>query len=183
LAHETRYYWRVRYKDARGAWSAYSDSTWFETGKSNQLGRWNLDLLDMGSTERAQIVADGKGGCALLYDSTNGWKVLWVDKKQRTIYVKYFDMFQAIAIRSCDGKQLTYMHGSDPSSTVVIDNKGRELGALQTLGGWVDTEGANKARVQWQVPRDKKGVFAIVNVANTEEGEDPVYKLTYSTFK
>jgi hypothetical protein len=48
------------------------------------------------------------------------------------------------------------------------------------MGGWLDEEAALNARIAWQVPRDKKGAFALVDIA--EEG-DPVYRLTYSTFK
>ncbi len=147
--------------------------------------QWHITLTDMGNDERAQIVADGKGGCALLYISTNditGLTILWIDKKQRTIYRKEFNGdYAAIAIRSCDGKQLTYMHGSDPSSIVVVDVKGMELISLATLGGWLDAEGANTARLAWQLHKDKKGIFTLVNTAT--EGDDPVYQLKYSKFK
>lgn len=168
--------------------------------------QWNITLINYqehqqyGGSACAQIVADGKGGCVVLYPyylydeggySTNGWKLLWVDKKQQTIYEKQFlsaeylyaDQFN-IAVESCNGKQLTYMYGfeySVTSTVVVVDAKGKELVALATGGGWFSLENygdmAASARFARQVHSDKKGVFAIVKVAEN------VYRLTYSTFK
>ena len=34
LAHDTTYYWRVRYRDARMGWSEWSDAWWFKTDMS-----------------------------------------------------------------------------------------------------------------------------------------------------
>jgi hypothetical protein len=145
--------------------------------------QWYITLSDMGDPDYAQIVADGKGGCALLYYSTNdqkGLKLIWIDKKQQIIYQKEFAVDLPIAISACDGKQLTYIHGLSRHTVVVVDTKGNEILTLGTMGGWLDEEAALNARIAWQVPRDKKGAFALVDIA--EEG-DPVYRLTYSTFK
>ncbi|MCX7001765.1 MAG: hypothetical protein NTV22_00660, partial [bacterium] len=66
--------------------------------------QWAVD----GFTSVMQIVADGKGGCAVLGANAGGMYVVWIDKKGAKLYEKTLTGTSSMGILSFDGKTLIY---------------------------------------------------------------------------
>ena len=139
--------------------------------------QWRYDTGE----EVLQVVADGKGGCAVFYGGTNStYSCVWLDRKGRILY-------QAsgpgsgpfgIGITACSPKQLLYADFSTFPQLVQV-RKQRAPVPVAALGGFVI--GTPFAPVPIPVPSsqvgDRKGFF-VVNT-NTNAEEDTVIRYSY----
>ena len=115
--------------------------------------QWAVD----GFTSVMQIVADGKGGCAVLGANAGGMYVVWIDKKGAKLYEKTLTGTTSMGILSFDGKTLIYQLTTSPMSLVAVDKKGVETSvadAAYTMYGVFFG-----MPYQPNVPRDSKGFF------------------------
>ena len=79
--------------------------------------QWSID----GQCLIFQVVADGKGGCALTCSETNGAEsVIWVNKKGGIIYQT---IVSNVTIIACSNKQLVYNDDLSDSKIVQVDVK------------------------------------------------------------
>jgi len=114
--------------------------------------QWAVD----GFVSVMQIVADGKGGCAVLGANASGMYVVWIDKKGAKVYEKTLAL-SSMGILSFDGKTLVYQLATSPMTLAVVDKKGVETSvsdaAYSMYGVYV------MSPYQPNVPRDSKGFF------------------------
>ncbi len=114
--------------------------------------QWAVD----GFTSVNQIVADGKGGCAVLGHNASGIYIVWIDKKGAKVYEKTLTS-SSLGILSFDGKTLVYQLTTSPYSLVAVDKKGVETSVADAsymmYGVFVMMQN------QPNVPRDSKGFF------------------------
>ena len=115
--------------------------------------QWAVD----GFTTVMQIVADGKGGCAVLGAYPGGMCVVWIDKKGAKLYEKTLTGTSSMGILSFDGKTLVYQLMTSPMTLVAVDKKGVETSvadaAYMMYGVFLGMP------YQPNVPRDSKGFF------------------------
>ncbi len=114
--------------------------------------QWSADGFAMIN----QIVADGKGGCAVLGTNGGGFYIVWLDKKGVKIYEKTV-VNTCAGILSCDNKTLVYNMLGSPYTLIAVDKKGVETTvsdpAYNMRGVFMTTPN------QPNVPRDSKGFF------------------------
>ncbi|MCX7004049.1 MAG: hypothetical protein NTV22_12380 [bacterium] len=117
--------------------------------------QWAVD----GFISVMQIVADGKGGCAVLGAYPGGMCVVWIDKKGAKLYDKTLTGTSSMGILSFDGKTLIYPLTTSPMSLVAVDKKGVETSvsdaAYSMYGVFLGMP------YQPNVPRDSKGFFTV----------------------
>ncbi len=114
---------------------------------------WEVD----GKYQVQQVVADGKGGAALICSETNSvYSIFWVDNKGTVIYEA---AVSNAAIISCSNKLLVYSDNINESEIVQVDFKG----ATQKI-----SKSENKAYASFfgmiipsSTMSDKKGFFGV----------------------
>ncbi len=109
-----------------------------------------------------QVVADGKGGCALaMADTNNIVTVVWLDRKGRSLYQSLPVSGPMLGpIQDCSPKQLTYTIFIGYPMIVQVDKKGHEQPVVSIGGITYGTPLAPNANNRLG---DKKG-FLVINV-------------------
>jgi len=72
-----------------------------------------------------QVVADGKGGCAVLGAYPGGPCVVWIDSSGAKVYDRTLTT-SSLGILAFDGKNLVYHLATSPMTLVTVDKKGAE---------------------------------------------------------
>lgn len=116
--------------------------------------------------EITQIMADGKGGCALVVADTNGIaQVIWLDKKGQLLYTSLqAPGFPIGAINSCTPKQLVYTLFLGPPMLVQVTRTGQEI-PVASIGGYL--YGRPLTYGGGSELSDKKGFFVVNVETNT----------------
>jgi hypothetical protein len=136
---------------------------------------WSLE----GGVNIPQLVADGSGGCAFYWYTTNaGTEIVWVDKKGVTKYRKVIMSPSQYPILRCGKKELVYLTTSTSSLpyAVQVSSKGveQEIKVPHTVMYPPYSMGVGS----YQVPSDKKGFFVMEYATN-----GPVFKLVRYSYK
>ncbi|MCX7847953.1 MAG: hypothetical protein N2595_08000 [bacterium] len=84
-----------------------------------------LEWAADGFTFVAQIIADGKGGCAVCGQYTGSFCIVWFDNTGQKVYEKTLSV-NTSGIVAFDGKNLIYQVGTSPASLVVVDKNATE---------------------------------------------------------
>lgn len=125
-----------------------------------------------------QVVADGKGGCAVASLDTNGIAIIsWYNKKGDVIYQSdnYIYGFPNM-IQACSKNQLTYMLTVPVPMIVQVDKKGAER-PVAVINGYLYSLPFTSLSANANTFVDKKGFF-VVN-ANTNTKTFAVVRYTY----
>jgi hypothetical protein len=120
----------------------------------------------------AQILADGKGGCAVLYGDTNDhFTIVWLDKKGAVRYQQSGQLSSGpplAMLAACTSKQLLHSDLSIFYQLVQVNKKG-EPRAVAALGGFVLGSPLFPAPFALSDTGDRKGFFVLNTDTNTSE--------------
>jgi hypothetical protein len=121
-----------------------------------------------------QIVADGKGGCAVYGTGTGGYFLAWYCKKGQEIYTTQLTGSSA-GIYACSKKSLAYnRQGTAHHEMIVVDTSGAETPVSENQ---VDFYYIGSSTHGVSVTHDKKGYF--VPKRNMDTGKTYVTRYTY----
>jgi hypothetical protein len=120
-----------------------------------------------------QVVADGKGGCAVFGSVPGAYVIAWYDRKGDEIYDTTFTA-PSFGLYSCTKKSLSYSkYGGVDYEMIVVDKDGSETTVLQ---GNTDFSYIGIPPYQVSVVQDKKGYF----VAKVNKGNGKWFVTRYS---
>lgn len=113
---------------------------------------WGIDGFDT----VYQIVADGKGGCAVVGVASSAPYIVWLDSAGNIVYQRTLTV-STLGIVAFDGKNLVYHLATSPMTLVTVDKKGTEKTvsdpAYHLFGAFMGMP------YQPNRPFDKKGFF------------------------
>lgn len=132
-----------------------------------------------GGTIVQQLVADGTGGCAFYWYSTNGYaEIVWVDRKGVIKYRNKIYGGSQKPILRCGKKELVYLTSSTSSLpfAVQVDSKGveQEIKIPHTL----IYQPYSSSQGNFVMPSDKKGFFV-----GEQSTNPPAYHIVRYSYK
>lgn len=108
-----------------------------------------------------QVIADGKGGCAVVTQNTNGFpSITWLDKNGDVRYQETWSEAITVYIVKCSKKMLLYGVDSLPSKFFHVDKKG--VNTTISDGSNDLNSGIYASVIPVNCMADKKGFFTIL---------------------
>ncbi len=127
---------------------------------------WTYD----GLSNIFQIVADGKGGCAMTRstNSVENFELIWLDKTGTLIYQTTLSNIVSSTIIDCTPKQLLFADYRSRPVFIQVDNKGVETIVPSSAGKYNMLPGVELIPVPVINSRidDKKGYFLVRSSTN-----------------
>ena len=118
--------------------------------------QWSFD----GEEFVRQVIADGKGGCAVVTFDTNSFPTLtWLDKKGQVRYQENWSDAIPVRIVTCSKKMLLYCVDVPPWEFVHVDKKG-VVTTINDTPRDLDS-GLLSSVIPVSRMADKKGFFAV----------------------